>query len=458
MYVGLRGNPDYVSGVVWKGEGPDLQLRDIVELLAPILWFSTDEPLITQYEDALLPHAHPCDPIQEDGVVYYQVRKIRLAGREEVLLPVEENPDFFEKVNSFTLRYFFYYREDIGLGSHFHDLELAEFEVFLEQTPDGCYQVRLQSVTGFAHGVDWYSNQLVVEEDTRYPLTLFVEEGKHASCPDRNADGLYTPGYDVNKRVNDAWGVRDILRTGYLMGSGFKTSMFKTREYDHRVLPPETPHDFVKTGNSSMERSAEHLGRYALRQADGISECEDMEPERERLIKMMRDHQFGSDYPPDQYNYDITNKLVEPLYGTNSLVPAISLRYDRTLGASFMLRGLDLGEGYLVPKINLNAYDVSLEALFTPSASSFFSWYLAGGIGYEKVRLRNDSGDLVRQDNATWNLVTEMGIKFRVRLKGKWRIACLGYQFAGLRAGIRNSGFRDLDSLRYIIEIGAGVW
>ena len=41
-------------------------------------------------------------------------------------------------------------------------------------------------------------------------VTLLVEEGKHAVAPDRNADGVYTPGYDVNKRIKDAWGVRDV--------------------------------------------------------------------------------------------------------------------------------------------------------------------------------------------------------------------------------------------------------
>jgi len=50
---------------------------------------------------------------------------------------------------------------------------------------------------------------------------VLVEEGKHASCTDRSADGHYTPGFDVTERVNDAWGVRDTLARE--VGSGAST-------------------------------------------------------------------------------------------------------------------------------------------------------------------------------------------------------------------------------------------
>ena len=52
-----------------------------------------------------------------------------------------------------------------------------------------------------------------------FPVRVLVEEGKHASILDRNGDGVYTPGYDVNSRVNDAWGLRDVLGSSVLMGA-----------------------------------------------------------------------------------------------------------------------------------------------------------------------------------------------------------------------------------------------
>ena len=93
------------------------------------------------------------------------------------------------------------------------NLETAEFEVWLEGDP-GCRRVRLASVEGLAHGSRWYSNTLKVRPDIKYPVTLFVEEGKHSTAPDRNADGAYMRGYDVTERLNDAWGVRDSLGQG----------------------------------------------------------------------------------------------------------------------------------------------------------------------------------------------------------------------------------------------------
>ena len=189
------GDPGFEAGVIWQGRR-SLSLPEIASLLAPILWFSSDEPLLVEGQGPL-PQPHPCDLDQSKPVVYYQVRGIRLSDSSPVTLPEEEDVEFWDKVTSLTIRYFFYYREDRGFGGHHHDLETTEFEVRLESTRDGCHRIRLMKAVGFAHGLDWYYNELEIKGDTRFPLTILVEEGKHASCPDRNADGIYTPGYDV---------------------------------------------------------------------------------------------------------------------------------------------------------------------------------------------------------------------------------------------------------------------
>ncbi len=46
-------------GVVWQGTEP-LALREIAGLLAPMLWFSGDEPLLAEGQPPI-PTAHPCD-------------------------------------------------------------------------------------------------------------------------------------------------------------------------------------------------------------------------------------------------------------------------------------------------------------------------------------------------------------------------------------------------------------
>jgi hypothetical protein len=57
-----------------------------------------------------------------------------------------------------------------------------------------------------------------------------------------------------------------------------------------------------------------------------------------------------------------------------------------------------------------------------------------------------------------WNFVTEIGLKFRARVHGKWRILSLGYHFAGIRLGFRNVGLDEFTSSRLILEVGAGVF
>ncbi len=154
------------AGVLWRGSSPELGLRDIATLAAPSLWYSRDEPLLLS-DNPVIPEFHPCDVPSTDPVVYYQVVEIKYRGDEPVERPEEDDPRFFEKVEHFILKYFFYYREDSGLGGHPHDLEAAEFEIYLDQLDSDEYVVRLSSVTALAHGSRWYSNILNVEPPSR---------------------------------------------------------------------------------------------------------------------------------------------------------------------------------------------------------------------------------------------------------------------------------------------------
>jgi hypothetical protein len=443
-----------LRGVIWRGCRADLSLPEIAAILAPVLWFSADEPFIVQGERAL-PHPHPCDAPAPGGIVYYQVPRLRLRGAERVTWPEEADPQFFRKVEAFTLRYYFYYRRDFGVGQHLHDLEAADLHVTLEQTPGGCFQVRLTRVIGLAHGVDWYANELVVEPDTRLPITIFVEEGKHASAPDRNADGLYTPGYDVNRRVYDAWGVRDVLGSAFLLSSEFRSSMFKIRRPGFRSLPPggRQP-DPGGAHMASVPDTSDELGAYELRPGTAVGACDVIPPEHRALLRMMRGHRFGAGFQADQYQFELLHELAEPLSGPRGLVPDVSARWDRGAGVSFMLRGLDLREGYLVPRFNWVGRDVSAEMLFTRTAAQFSSWYLSSGIAREYGPSGADASSSV----AEWTFVAEVGAKFRARLTGRRRLFALGYDFAGLRLGVRSSGFDRLQPIRLIVEVGAGVW
>jgi hypothetical protein len=52
---------------VWQARGP-LGLREIASLLAPMLWFSADEPLLAEGQPPI-PTAHPCDIAAGGAVV-----------------------------------------------------------------------------------------------------------------------------------------------------------------------------------------------------------------------------------------------------------------------------------------------------------------------------------------------------------------------------------------------------
>ncbi len=453
--------PDLSPAIVWVGDGPKLTVEEIVTLTAPSLWFSSDEPLFAKGEYPF-PHPHPCDEPSEKNVVYYQIQRISLRpGMEKVTIPVQDDPTFFEKVRDFTVRYYFYYREDVGMNGHVHDLEVAEFEIFLEKTDQGCYQVRMTRVTAFAHGTDWYSNELIIENDVKVPVVLFVEEGKHATCPDRNADGIYTPGYDVNVRINDAWGVRDVFGSGWLVAPGFTFAMFKPRRPKYMLLPPETPKRcLLSPWFSSLPEDILARPRYELRPANTVVMCDDVPPSRKFLMEMMKHHKFGAEYQPNQYAANSLKALAEPLSGTTGMLPSINLRWDRALGLSFALRGRSIEAIYLVPRATwiFKNGEFSIEGMITTSASRFMGSYFSAGAAYEKDYWRNTDGGLSVALEKRWNFVAETGIKFRFRLKGKLRIAILGNEFGGVRLGVRTSGSDSLKNGRFIAEIGAGVW
>ena len=435
------------AGVIWQGNGKQLRLKDIALMLAPAVWFSAEEPLIRLHE-LPIPQAHPCDTPSEHPVVYFQAHRINLRGDSPVNISPEDDPDFFDKVESVAIRYYFYYPQDIGMSSHLHDLEAAEFQVQLERNPNGCDRIKLNEVIGFAHGVDWFDNHMRVEEDTKYPVMLLVEKGKHATCPDRNADGIYVAGYDVNENTSDAWGIRDGLGMGrvllsiLLMGKGHTVSRSQPRDPAYRVIPPESL-ACIPPESRWMTPGMEYMDQYELRSANVVTACEPHEKELNNLRAMMRQNHFGTAFPPRQNTYESVHALSDRMSYTGFL-PPISVRLDGDPGLSFVLPGWKFGESYIHPKINWYGRKTSVEALWTPTAAQFFSYYATGGL---QSTFHHD-----------YSLVSEFGIKVRFPLETKdRRLLGLGYRFAGVRVGIRNIGVHPMHH-QLLVELGAGVW
>ena len=90
--------------------------------------------------------------------------------------------------------------------------------------------------------------------------------------------------------------------------------------------------------------------------------------------------------------------------------------------------------------------------LYTPSASRWIDTYFAAGVEWDSQVI-----DGTRSKDA--NFVLETGIKFRANIStSPLRFLTFFTDFWGLRVGIKNKGFFDIERLTYVVEIGAGAW
>lgn len=433
--------------LVWSGPGPELSFEDLAVRLAPILWFSGDEPLLNGRKRQI-PQRIDCsfllDPEEapdSSATVYYQIHRALLrrepTSHIRARFAAERIP--LADTRKLTLRFFFYYEEDFGFSRHKHDLEGVAFQVAIEPAPSGGFQARLLSAKAHAHNTDWHYNILQINEDeeVKLPLTVLVEEGKHASCPDRNADGFYTPGYDVNVRVNDAWGVRDIFRSR-LTGARFRSEEFK----------PRTRKD---SGFRVRARLASPTGdvpgleaTYELVSAHRTDPCAELEREHYlNLGKRMTELAFGSADPvlhrsavPYRYGPKVALFPLRPMapsYGNDgqSLV-TLNVYSPWELPA---LGGWPFGRVSWSPG-NTDRWFFDLG--YTPSVSRVLDWYTAGGLRLDQV----GSGGWKRSFEG------ELGLQVRVT---QWS---LPFSFRlGVRARVDDF---SLSNERLVVEVGVG--
>ena len=449
-----------LPGLVWVGGRDSMTFQELASYCAPILWFSPDEPLLLENEGKTIdiPMEFPFDTPTGNPVTHYRVRKLLTSGDDSIPATIEGSSRAntvidFKRVSAVELDYFFYYPSEEGLGGHTHDVESAEMKVWIVDfgyCKNQCeYGIFVWNVTGKAHGVLWYDNTLNVDKYTKFPMTILVEEGKHASCTDKNSDGYYTPGYDVNKRVNDAWGVRDVIRGGGLFAGGFEAWFAKVRRPEHRVMPPlpqDSPlrEDFTVDGEYSPENAV-----YELRPFPRPNKAA-YDPHLLPFIEDKGHHDW-----PEIGAYgtlsDLGNWLDEEAFLKSV---SVSFRADGDLGVSVVFPLLifkhvqdPAGGGWLVNRIyfkDKRLKDFGYTVLYTTSASRWIDGYFS--LGYEW-----NEGEL-----DDW--VTESGLKFRANI-GHSKLSFLkklGTDFWGLRAGLKSSGLMKFREMGYVIEFGAG--
>lgn len=312
--------------------------------------------------------------------------------------------------------------------------------------------------TGKAHGLQFYWSVLESDRYIHMPMTLLVEEGQHAIATDKNGDGVFTPGYDVNRRINDAWGVRDIIRTGAPYSGGFQPWMAKVRRPEHRVFPP-LPDDGPQRRELATMVGDRPFTTYELRVLPPVSAAAS-DPALERLLV----GKSIAAWPEVDALTDAraVARWVEEGAALKSL--SFAAQYDGANGIAWsfpflIVRHLEnpMTGGYILQRMYVRGEhldDFGWMALSTASASRWIEPYHAAGA--EKLFVRDSVSGERRKE---WDFVLEPGYKLRANLEHAPKPANLLARitpFCGVRFGIRNRGAFTIDDLRYAIEIGAG--
>ena len=472
-----------LEGVVWWGDRDEMTVAELAAYVAPVIWFSPDEPSLYHASGPNITAPEPF-PFQDlaGPVVYYQLKKVVRDANTDLPGYVARGEDKgaavldFKSASLLLLEYYAYFAEEWGLGAHQHDVEPVEFRIgivssrgdLLEDTVYAeCdrthYAIVVTRVTGKAHGIEWYWNIVEVDEFTRFPMTVLVEEGKHALATDKNGDGYFTRSYDANVRVNDAWGVRDIIRSGGLFAGGYESWMAKVRRPGYRVMPP-LPADSPLWEELSY-RQGEYRGGNATYKLRPL-------PPLEEAVAWDAQQGPGSDlasyldgkYEPDSPEIDEISTIEEALSwaqaGNLKRSLSIALYTDGRLGFSwvfpfFIFKNLEfpMTGGYVLHRMYAkgnNLRDFGWMGLYTPSASRWIDVYLAAGAEHHEVGQPGETG--MRTD-----FVLETGLKFRAQV-GLSPLRFLRHltEFWGIRGGVKSYGGFDIDRLSFVVEVGAG--
>jgi hypothetical protein len=445
-------------------------------------------------------------------------------GNSEAIAEVPLGPGLLRQMKEFVIRYLFYYPNELGAHSHRHDLESVELRVVVEDADERgdprpekkpCRQIRVATFYGAAHGLGLYTNVLdldivmrdrldetaavmestsrrrtgvgidptapierPIQSDPFWPLIVLVEEGKHASAPDRNGDGVFTPNYDVNRFVADAWGVRDTMRSRQL-SPAFRSDTFKKRVPEIVVDRTGTLRHAQGQDSWAAEAFDRYLRyNYLLRRATQDTEiCGDARrdvSDRERSMTQYAadlTRQLGQGHPDRllagkafcddttlQSSVTTVDVLEKVSFGGayNGFTHwweriSGSVRFDggsgwaATIPVGFQVPGLG---GWVVGRLSGpwpgSTSRKSADVAYMPSASRFADWYFASGVDYGYFETPT------HVENGT-RFALETGVKFRFPIPD-WGT------FFGGRIGIRANGQKSLGTARIVFEIGAGIW
>lgn len=477
IVTNLKGQCPPKNSVIYASEQNQLSFDSIALYAAPIFWFSPDEPkLYNQLEQIQMPHNLPyADEKLETPVVYYKIKRIYSINQR---IPINGSINDVDRskaldlsdISALEIEYYLYYNEETGLGGHPHDIESVSLQIKVHENNQcigSAYGLEVKRVIAKAHGLYWFENALNVDEQTTFPITILVEEGKHANCTDKNADGVYTPGFDVTEKVNDAWGVRDIISSGRLYTGGFQGWMAKVRTASSILLPPRY------LGSSSFKTISGRFPRYHFENQYAIRSFPDFpETSSDKLLKKkVKEKQFKK-WPVLKTSIN-PNKGFFKLSKDNKFRNKVgfSYRWDEGGGLSMSTPLLfvkhveaPMTGGWFYHRFNFsdvrNPNRIGYQRILghqiqhVNSASRWVDTYV--GIGYEIL----DRDPLLETSELQTFLATELGMKVRVNItKTPLKfLKFLGTDYWGLKIGWKNVGFNPFFSNGLVIEFGAGAF
>jgi hypothetical protein len=191
---------------------------------------------------------------------------------------------------SWLIEYWLYYPFDVGgLGSHPHDPEHLFVEV---EKLGGTVRRVIGAGHGYMAGNNVYTADKPGAHALNLPLFAIVELGKHATAPDIDRDGVFTPGVDENEYRERAkiWGVRDVIGTINNQVLAYDTTMSSTRRPEDWLAPAAFTALFPHESGLASRASCRATGLPAkspLRSGGGfhlsdwviVPPCHDLTPE-----------------------------------------------------------------------------------------------------------------------------------------------------------------------------------
>src|SRR5688572_5230219 len=353
------------GNVIRDTTAPDVST--IAASVAPILWFAPTE--LSLQGAAQLPQPLPCDVGPDESVVYYTA---------------EPGAGVIRDYAVETIRFFFYYAQDVGTGCHSNDLETVTIEIAVK-CQDGARCVgAIRSVVSDAHGSPHYANELWINDDNSaavsLPITLLVEANKHATGPDIDGDGRYIRGLDSNC-CRDAWGVRDdFWKGGFAASLGvYREHMTAQRSPRDRVGPSlssETNCPLGCGGKSGLPIRAYQLRKFPEGCVTGSVKYADPPPEPGCKTRPLRTFLIEKGLVPSSATR--VERFLAEAWRSSSLSVE-----DRRVGASFrVLRASSFGYYGLDMSLRTGRETISADYqfFFEPSIARTVDWYAEAGL------------------------------------------------------------------------------